>query len=172
MIILKKIKWEFVIGIIFVVFAGCIFHFAYDWTGKNGIVGLFVPVNESVWEHMKLLFFPMLFYFPVFVMISKKDRSCVVSSYCTGILTGTSLIPILFYVYTNILKRDILVLDISIFVLCTVAAFGTVYFLNRSCRLKDYSALLCGLVIVSLLCFLVFTCYPPDHIIFSDPLAG
>ena len=34
----------------------------YDWSGQMWFVGLFVPVNESTWEHMKLLFVPMLIY--------------------------------------------------------------------------------------------------------------
>lgn len=33
-------------------------HFAYEWSGWT-IVGELCPVNESVWEHLKLAFFPM-----------------------------------------------------------------------------------------------------------------
>ena len=35
---------------------GTIGHFLFEWTGENAIVGLFFPVNESTWEHLKLLF--------------------------------------------------------------------------------------------------------------------
>ena len=41
---------------------GVLFHFMYEWTGENAIAGLFFPINESTWEHMKLVFFPMLVY--------------------------------------------------------------------------------------------------------------
>ena len=51
-----------VIGILFVSVAGTLLHFVYDWSGQNPLVGFFAPVNESTWEHMKLLFFPMLLY--------------------------------------------------------------------------------------------------------------
>ena len=34
-------------------------HFFYDWL-PYPLVGLFAPVNESVWEHLKLLFWPFL----------------------------------------------------------------------------------------------------------------
>ena len=36
---------------------GTLLHFTYRWSGRNPLIA---PVNESVWEHMKLLFFPML----------------------------------------------------------------------------------------------------------------
>lgn len=58
----KCLKTYTIIGVFFVLAAGSLAHFLYDWTGSNAIAGLFVPVNESVWEHMKLLFFPMLLY--------------------------------------------------------------------------------------------------------------
>ena len=39
---------------------GVVFHFIYGWSGENGVAGLFFPVNESTWEHLKLIFFPIL----------------------------------------------------------------------------------------------------------------
>ena len=51
--------WE-IAGFVFVIIAGTLLHFVYHWTGQNRIVGLFSPVNESTWEHLKLLFTPML----------------------------------------------------------------------------------------------------------------
>ena len=41
---------------------GTLDHFAYDWSGKSLPVGAFCAVNESTWEHMKLLFFPVLLF--------------------------------------------------------------------------------------------------------------
>lgn len=37
-------------------------HFAYEFLGENKIVGLFAPINESVWEHLKLTFYPMVVF--------------------------------------------------------------------------------------------------------------
>lgn len=59
---MKTLRRYTVIGILFVMLTGTLAHFLYDWSGKHAVVGLFSPVNESVWEHMKLLFFPMLLY--------------------------------------------------------------------------------------------------------------
>ena len=45
---------------IFISVLGVLLHFTYEWSGNNPIVGLFSATNESTWEHLKLLFFPML----------------------------------------------------------------------------------------------------------------
>ncbi len=59
----KKIFRYTLSGILFTSILGTLSHFLYGWSGSRVLVGLFAPVNESVWEHMKLLFFPMLLYF-------------------------------------------------------------------------------------------------------------
>lgn len=42
-------------------FLGTLNHFLYFLSGQSPIIALFCPVNESVWEHLKLLYFPFLF---------------------------------------------------------------------------------------------------------------
>ena len=59
---MKQLKAYTIVGFFFVLILGTLFHFLYEWTNQCYIVGFFAPVSESVWEHMKLLFFPMLLY--------------------------------------------------------------------------------------------------------------
>ena len=40
---------------IFISVLGVLLHFTYEWSGDNAVVGLFSAVNESTWEHLKLL---------------------------------------------------------------------------------------------------------------------
>lgn len=166
---MKQLKKYIIAGIIFVLITGTLAHFFYEWTGNNFIIGLFVPVNESVWEHMKLLFFPMLIYSFAVVLKLKKDNPCIISAFCFGILLGTILIPLFFYTYTSILGRNIFALDVGTFVLSTIIAFYSVYRLTLSCKLKAYTLLLCALVAVLFICFLVFSYHPPELPIFANP---
>ena len=53
--------WQW-IGFGVVTLAGTILHFLYDWTGGSIWAALFSGVSESVWEHMKLLFWPLFFF--------------------------------------------------------------------------------------------------------------
>lgn len=100
---MKQLKHYTINGILFVLVSGSLTHFFYEWSGHNPIVGLFTPVNESIWEHMKLLFFPMLAYSFFMVFKLKADYPCIRSALCFGILAGTLCIPILFYTYTALL---------------------------------------------------------------------
>lgn len=156
-------------GIIFVLITGSLAHFLYDWTGKNKFVGLFTPVNESVWEHMKLLFFPMLVY-SLFILCRHRDsHRCMFSSLLFGLLSGTFLIPILFYTYTFLIGRDIFILDIGIFIITVLIAFLLSRKVSLSCSLRPYALFLCCLTGIFLLCFIVFTCRPPKLKIFEVP---
>lgn len=167
---MNKLKKYIIIGIIFVLITGIISHFVYEWSGNNMIIALFFPVNESTWEHMKLCFFPMLFYY--FYMKEKtiQDYPCVDSGMLFGILLSTLLIPIMFYTYTGILGNHFLFLDIATFIISVLVAFAAVYRLTLSCALEPYTRLLKLMVLVTMICFFVFTFYPPDIGIFVDPI--
>lgn len=70
---IKKLNITMIIGILAVWVSGSLFHFVYDWTGKNTFAGLFFPTNESTWEHMKLAFLPMNLY-GIYTWYALKDR--------------------------------------------------------------------------------------------------
>ncbi len=160
-----------VTGVIFVLITGSLSHFVYDWTGQNPIAGLFTPVNESIWEHMKLLFFPMLAYSLVIIFRCRQESPCIASGLFSGLLTGTFLIPLFYYAYTGILGKNLLVLDIAVFVMSTVIAFWLSCKLAQSCQASRCTFLLCVLVCALFICFLLFTEHAPDAAIFMDPSA-
>ena len=111
-------------GIIFTIVFGSLLHFFYDWSGKNAIVGLFSPINESVFEHLKLLYFPMLLWIVLgYFIYGKKNRNYFLSSFI-GLVCGLILTPVLFYLYTSYTKTSILPVDIGIFVISVVVSFA------------------------------------------------
>ena len=118
-------------GILFTSLLGTLSHFIYEWSGENWLAGLFTPVNESTWEHMKLLFFPMLLYGIFALPRLKDDYPCISFGYPLGILAGTFAIPILFYTYYGILGRNHTAADILIFYLSVAAGFAAAYMLSR-----------------------------------------
>ena len=85
---LGEILWTLMIG--------TLSHFFYQWSGENFFVGLLSPVNETIWEHLKLLFFPALFY-----MLGEKawleDR--YPGRFCEnlrGLWAGLAVMPVLY----------------------------------------------------------------------------
>lgn len=154
---MKNLKHYIWIGFFFVLITGTISHFIYDWTGKNALAGFFFPVNESVREHMKLIFFPMLAFSLLTLPKTKEFYPCIFSALAAGTLIGTFLIPIVFYTYTGILGNHFLVMDLMTFVFCAAAAFYTVYKLSLSCKAKPYDSLLKILLLLVCIGFFLLT---------------
>lgn len=165
---MRQLKNDTVIGVILVLIVGTLSHFIYEWTGKNLIVGFLTPVNESTWEHMKLVFFPMLFYSFVMNKNLKQNFPCITSSLAFGILLGTLLIPAIFYTYTAILGDHVFILDLLTFALSVIIAFFVIYKLTLSCKLIKYTFLLCILLFIIIICFFLFTYFPPNIKLFSE----
>ena len=51
----RLLLWE-TAGFLFTAAVGALLHFSYDWSGGTVLAAAFSAVNESTWEHMKLLF--------------------------------------------------------------------------------------------------------------------
>lgn len=166
---MKQLKKYMLTGVFFVIILGTLAHFLYEWSKNNIIIGCFVPVNESTWEHMKLLFFPMLIY-SIFAFFKLKDNyPCIKSSLLSGILIGTILIPVIFYTYTGILGFNVFVLDLFTFVISVFFAFYMAYRLTLSCKMNRFLIPLYFVVVVLLVCFILFTFKHPDIALFKYP---
>lgn len=165
----NKILTFTLIGIIFVSALGCLFHFCYEWSGNNKLAALFCPVNESTWEHMKLLFFPMLLY--SFYMAKKlSDYPAAFSALLAGIFWGTLMIPILFYSYSGILGYNVMILDITTFFISVIAAFIIAGKKIAKKGANRYQNVWIGTTILFCILFFVFTFYPPDIGLFANPV--
>lgn len=157
---LKKIT---LLGLIFGIIASFLFHFLYEWTGDNVAVGLFAPINESVWEHGKLLTFPFLFYAVIEYFLSKpKDKVNYLATKFFIITIITILLPVLFYSYSEIIGQSFLFVDILIAIILIVISYILSYlFINNNYNFKHkYTIIAIGLILV--LAYFVFTYSPPN----------
>ena len=169
----KSIFFCQIIGFLFVSVAGTLLHFLYDWSNQNILAGLFSAINESIWEHMKLAFFPMVFVALVeYRFLSHRYRH-ILCAKLTGILFGVALIPVLYYSYTGILGVSADWFNITIFFLATGAAFWLETRLlegKHACPLSPGLALLVLFLIG--VAFWVFTFFPPHIPLFQDPVTN
>lgn len=167
-------RW-IILGIPILSIIGCIMHFVYQWSGKLLIIGVFAPVNESVWEHLKMTFWPILiWWFVGYLIYNKKSNmpiskwsiSCVISE-----LACILVIISFYYTYTGALGIESLVLDIfSLFLgiaLAQVLAFHIYKYAKPSCFSLYISIVL---LIFLIIIFTVFTFAPPHIPIFKDSL--
>lgn len=163
--------WQ-LMGFAVTALGGVLLHFLYEWLGSPKWIAAFSGVNESTWEHMKLLFWPTFIYAAVqsFFFSDREDFWCVK---LRGILLGILLIPVIFYTYNGVIGRSPDWINIAIFFIS--AAVSYIYetrLFNRHasvCRAPKRSlALLCAIALL----FVVFTFLTPRIEIFRDPLTG
>ena len=98
----KRLNFWPLAGFLTVSVLGTLAHFAYEWSGKQLLAGAFCAVNESTWEHMKLLFWPLVF----FAFIQRPFFKAQGNYWCVKleeVLLGLALIPVLFYSYNGVL---------------------------------------------------------------------
>ena len=165
---MKALKIFCIIGAIITIVMGTISHFVYDWSGGNFFVGLFFSVNESTWEHLKLLFFPMLAYALFAGKKIEESYPCIYNAMFTGILTGLGMIPVLFYTYTGILGYNVDWLNIATYIASVIVAYCVVYRTAKKGSGKK-TRVLTYLMYALILVFMVFTVYPPNLGLFVSP---
>ena len=163
--------WQFA-GFSLSTLGGTILHFLYDWTGGSVLVAPVTGVNESTWEHMKLLYFPLL----IFALIQRRFFKEYDSFWCVklaGVLMGLVSIPVLFYTYNGAFGQSPDWVNISIFFVAAGLAFLLEWRLFKngtmSCRRPRIALTL--LLLVGVL-FVVFTFAAPEIPLFRDPLTG
>ena len=160
------------IGLAVAAAGGTLLHFLYDLLGGAAWIAPFSGVNESTWEHMKLLFWPMFLFAIVQQRFygDKRDFWCIK---LRGMLTGLTLIPILFYTYNGAIGKSPDWLNISIFFISAAAAYIYETRLFRSEKLTCKSPRLAFAVLALIgLLFVIFTFRTPELGIFLDPITG
>ena len=147
-------------------------HFLYDWLGEAVWIAPISGVNESTWEHMKLLFVPM-FIFAILQSFFFRDRADFWCVKLRGILLGITLIPVIFYTYNGVIGKSPDWFNIAIFFVSAAIAyiFETRKFNERGCVCKNPKIPIALLCLVALL-FVVFTFATPEIPIFKDPLTN
>lgn len=166
-----NIKKIYYIGTVFTIILGFLFHFLYEWTNYNDIVGLFTAINESTWEHLKLLFFPYFLFSIIEYYYYGKNHSNFICSKFISVLLGMSLIVIIFYTYTGILGTHFVIIDILIFIICTIITYIKSYNILMSDKYCSKNCnILCLIgVMLFIALFFTFTFNPPHLKLFLDP---
>ncbi len=164
-------RWA-VLGFVWTIVLGSALHFTYAWSNENLLVGLFSAVNESTWEHLKLLVVPATIW--AVLRYRSQSREWIEVNSANGIALVIGLLSIVggFNLYRSFLP-DQFVLDILLFVVAAACThFGPL--LARRLLPTDRAwrggvALLMGAVFLT---FAVSTVLPPHLPVFKDPNTG
>lgn len=170
---LTTYKKTIIIACIVSIALGILLHFAYDFTNQNRIVGLVAPVNESVWEHLKLILIPFTIFSIAFYFYTKQKFSNMLLATFFGNIAGMFVTVSLYYLGTMLFGSENMVFNIITFVLGVITSYTVLYlsiynteFLEET---KDSS--LVGACALSLLIamFIIGTVYPVRMELTRDP---
>ena len=142
-----------------------IFHFTYGWLGDNLFAGLFFPINESVYEHLKLTLYPLaIAWFLFYPMIDLPERSnryelftCILISIDTCIYIVLSI----YYITKGALGIENDILNIISLLIGMLIGQYLACHIQTHCRIPKWLGITCGaLLILMAIAFAYFTLYP------------
>lgn len=145
-------------------------HFLYDWF-PNSITALFFPVNESIWEHMKMIYTTFLIYGFIEHLILKKFNIEHENLMLTTTLKGIICVPIYLIIYLPIyhfIGENMAVTFIILFISILLTNYLGHFLLSYQ---RIYNEKLLSLIIITIIYVLmgVLTFNPPHKEIFFDP---
>lgn len=160
-------------GFAFVSIAGSIFHFVFEWSGYSRLAGIFTPVNESIWEHLKLLFFPYTIWTVIEYAGLKTDYMKILPAKAAGASAGSVFLIVFFYTYSGAFGKNLEFINILSFFAAVLLAFTIDYLIiksGRTVKLSDTAGT--AFFVIAGAVFIIFTFAPPLIPLFKDSASG
>lgn len=164
----RLLVWE-IGGFLFIGLIGASLHFTFEMSNFSSMqVAYFSAVNESTWEHLKMVFFPGL----VFALIQYTYVRDVVNNYIIAKVAGLLIMPLVitvgWYIYAPILGRSYFTADLFLFYLAVFLGQVVSYkLLTRLTLDKKFTQYAIGIFLVLFAAFSTFTFYPPNIFLFE-----
>lgn len=160
-------KKKFIIAAAVASVGGFALHFLYDAL-PSVLSALISPVNESVWEHLKLLFWPTLLAAFVLSQNSAKPERLWASFFC--VLLGMPVFLVgMYYLLKGGFGITSHFLNIGLYFLTMGLGFFFAWFLYAKCRLEKAGGFLLLLVLLYGACLILFSFAAPPLDIFTPP---
>lgn len=161
---MRKLSEKLLITFVVATLAGACLHFLYVLL-PNPLTAVLAPVNESLWEHVKILFWPYL----VAALVFNRDGEpgCLTPWLLSGIFISAAML-LLGWIYHIQLFGTRLSVDLGLYVLLMAAGFLLPGLLHRSSEMRLLREILFLLTVILIGSLVLFTFLPPDNILFID----
>lgn len=157
-------KQRWVLSILFTILSGSLLHFFHDWFPVP-LVGLFAPVNESVWEHLKLLFWPFLLGCFLLKPVSQQS-----ARFWGAALSASLIMPLLltgtYYLLSSGFLIQSLTIDLALYVLSILIGFAVLARWQHSAHAEYALGVLILLTALYAACLILFSIAAPALPIF------
>ena len=161
-----------IIGIIVISVIGTLSHFLYDITKHNKIVGLFTAVNESTWEHIKIAVIPTILWGLIDGCVYGINYNYFFAKF-VSLIAIIILIPLLFYGYMFLFKKNNEVINVLIFYLVIIISqYLFTYLISVSSVNYLLGCISCIGICFVFACCIIFTFMPGKNFMFKDPISN
>lgn len=158
---------KYLIAFFIATLAGACLHFLYVFF-PNPVTAIFAPVNESIWEHVKLIYWP---YLVAAFFLTRGEPSAAWRGHLISLLGASALMLLIGYIYHVLLCMDSLTFDLILYVLLMGIAFGFAgaYKGKRKGKQADGVGIVLPLLAIAFgAAIVLFTFLPPDSCLFAD----
>lgn len=158
-------------NIIFTATVGTLLHFVYDWSGQSPIAAIFSAVNESVWEHLKLLFWPVAVLSVVQFFTVYKDSQSFMLSRFVGMICGMVTIITVYYTVSGVTGSELGFFNVLLFYAAVILTFVLDRVFRKNGLFGGRYSNIIGFILFAVLAvlFSVYSFNPPDAGIFKEP---
>ncbi len=165
--------WKWIASAAAIILLGTILHFVYEWTNGAGFVSWFAPVNESVWEHIKLVVFPMLLVNMVIAGFRRKPVSLVVCGIGKGIsLTCIGILFVHYFCTGALAIADPKIIDVVLYVIAVGIVQWVALHTTEHRPSRAWVWLYASVIGLWIAACIIFTYCPPHIPLFLDSKAG
>lgn len=165
---LKQIK---IITIINIFILSFISHFMYEFF-PNILISFFFPVNESIWEHMKILYTSILISGLLEYILLKTNNINFHNFSFQLLITSTISIPIFLIIYLPIYK--LIGENLIITIILMLLTYIIIEIISYKILTKEHYIYLnqisIPIIILIYIIFIILTYNPPQKPIFYDTL--
>lgn len=164
----KILLWE-IGSFFFIGLVGAALHFTFELSNfSSNVVAYFSAVNESTWEHLKMVFFPgLLFALVQYTYVRDQVNNYIVAK-VASLLVMPLIIAVGWYIYAPAVGRSLFPIDLLLFYIAVLAGQVISYkLLTRTPLEKKYTPYAIGLFVILFVAFSTFTFFPPNIFLFE-----
>lgn len=164
-----NLKKDKILSSILIIALCFLFHYLYEWF-PNPLFAIFFPVNESIWEHMKILFSSICFYGIIDYIILYKNKIGFNNFFFNIFATGFLSVVVYLLIYIPIYKSfgENIIVSISLMIIVIILSQIISYFILKSKHIHYINSISFILIIISYIVFGYLTYNPIHNYLFLD----
>ena len=161
---------KFLLVYLIVVVLGTLWHFAYDWLGESKYIAFLFLTNESLFEHLKLFFYPVMIVSVIQVLFIEENIGLFLMSRLYGALFSLITCVAFFYIYKySVVKFEDIVFITSYFIIVFLVMFISFNIYNYAKFLPKYLYWIAYvLALATVIMFIYYSYSPLDNEIFIE----